>query len=130
MLPPALSGVALGPETHVRVASIEGHDIFEHQDLDVQDVMRETCDTTMRAFESSLMNAFDPWVAQHTEAAFHTISLFDYLGVLIGRQSAECTSTQTNPLVSVMIPTPLDWVHCTEPAPRHLHSLRRRASSF
>jgi hypothetical protein len=87
------------------------NDIFESSDFSRQGLMRETCDTTMRAFESSLLNAFDPWVSQHTEAAFHTISLFDYLGVLLGKESAKCTSAETNPLVSVMIPTPLDYFH-------------------
>lgn len=85
------------------------NDIYVSQDLDKQAVMQQVCSTTMHAFEDSLLNAFNRWAEEHTEAARHTISLLDYLGVLLGQASAECASIETNPLVSVMVPSPIDY---------------------
>eukprot|EP00961_Rhodomonas_salina_P282657 3819509-Rhodomonas_salina.1 len=68
------------------------NDIFASLEFDSQAVMQRACAQTMTAFEDSLLNAFQRWGEEHTEAAFHTISLLDYMGVLMGQSSAECAS--------------------------------------
>eukprot|EP00961_Rhodomonas_salina_P305171 3941888-Rhodomonas_salina.1 len=61
-----------------------------------------------RGGQQSLMQTVY-WAIEHTEAGTATISLFDFLGVLMQRESAQCTNFNTNPFVSVIVPSPLDY---------------------
>eukprot|EP00961_Rhodomonas_salina_P198028 2672153-Rhodomonas_salina.1 len=84
-------------------------DFLEFGDFTSQSTMNIVCEQTMGAFKDKLYNAFTPWAAAHTNAGLATISLFDYLGVLTGRDSDQCVSYQTNPAVAVIIPNPIDY---------------------
>ncbi len=85
------------------------NDLFVEGTFDKQQLMKSVCNDTLNAFEDNLLNLFSPWALQHREAAAASIELFDYLGVLLGQDSAECVNFEANPYSSVMIPSPVDY---------------------
>ena len=85
------------------------HDIIHTGAVQNRDFMQYMCANTFNEFDSKLHGLFDAWAEQHLRAGEATMSMLDYIGVLMGRESEDCVSLDTNPSVSVIIPMPLDY---------------------
>eukprot|EP00961_Rhodomonas_salina_P302497 3940863-Rhodomonas_salina.1 len=104
--------VARAPETMkvFLLSMLAWHgDVKETGSLDSMSIMQTVCTETLEQFDDTLHAAFNPWADAQLRAAQATISMLDYLGVIMGRESGDCESMQTNPLIAIVIPTPIDY---------------------